>query len=72
MFTLDLEIAKEIRVERSKFVIFYSLAADYDYVYVNAGSLTEASAVADAFSREFGAVIVGICPEYLLNVCHHE
>lgn len=55
-----------------KYVIFYYLASDYDKVFVNAESLTEASAIADAFSRKSGAVIVGICPEYLLNTWYHE
>lgn len=56
----------------SKYVIFYYSACDYDYVYVNAESLTEASAIADAFSRKSGAAIVGICPEFLLNTWYHE
>lgn len=56
----------------SKYVIFYYLASDYDRVYVNAESLKDASAIADAFSRKSGATIVGICPEYLLNFWHHE
>lgn len=56
----------------SKYVIFYYLAFDYDYVYVNAESLENASVIADAFSRESGATIVGICPEYLLNILYHE
>lgn len=55
-----------------KYIIFYYLASDYDYVYVNAESLEDASATADAFSRESGAIIVGICPEFLLNLWHHE
>lgn len=55
----------------SKYVIFYYLAFDYDYVYVNAESLKNASAIADAFSCKSGAVIVGICPEYLLNTLYH-
>lgn len=55
----------------SKYVIFYYLAADYDYVYVNAESLENASSIADAFRLKSGAVIVGICPEFLLNTwCH--
>lgn len=55
----------------SKYVIFYYLASDYDYIYVNAESLKDASVIADAFSRKSGATIVGICPEYLLNFWHH-
>ena len=53
-------------------LFFYYLAFDYDYVYVNAESLENASVIADAFSRKYGAVIVGICPEYLLNTLYHE
>lgn len=56
----------------SKYVIFYYLAFDYDYVYVDAESLEDASAIADDFNRRFGAVIVGICPEFLLNTWYHE
>lgn len=56
----------------SRYVIFYYLAFDYDYVYVNAESLEDASAIADAFSYKSGATIVGICPEYLLNTWYHE
>lgn len=56
----------------SKYVIFYYLASDYDCVYVNAKSLEDASAIADAFSRESGAIIIGICPEFLLNTWYHE
>lgn len=55
-----------------KYVIFYYLTSDYDYFYVNVESLEDASAIADAFSRKSGAVIVGICPEYLLNTWYHE
>lgn len=54
-----------------KYVIFYYLASDYDKVFVDAESLKDATAIADAFSRKSGAIIVGICPELLLNVyCH--
>ena len=55
-----------------KFVIFYCLFSDYDYVYVDAESLKDAIATADAFSRKSGATIVGICPEFLLNIWYHE
>lgn len=55
-----------------KYVIFYYLAFDYDYVYVNAESLKDASDTADAFSRKSGATIVGICPEFLLDTWYHE
>lgn len=55
-----------------KYVIFYYLASDYDHVYVNAESLEDASAIANAFSHKFGAIIVGICPEFLLNMYYHD
>lgn len=55
-----------------KYVIFYYLAFDYSYVYVNAESLKDASTTADVFSRKSGATIVGICPEFLLNTWYHE
>lgn len=55
-----------------KYVIFYCLFSDYEYVYVDAESLEDASATADAFSRKTGAVIVGICPEFLLKTWYHE
>lgn len=55
-----------------KFIIFYYLDSDYDYVYVNAKSLSHATSAADSFSRKSGAVIVGICPEFLLNSWNHE
>jgi hypothetical protein len=54
-----------------KYIIFYRLAFEYDKVLVNADSLSDAVATADSFSRKTGAVIVGVCPELLLNVyCH--
>lgn len=54
-----------------KYVIFYYLASGYDKVFVNAKSLQDATSIADTFSRKSGAVIVGICPELLLNMyCH--
>lgn len=55
-----------------KYIIFYYLASDYDCVYVNAESLEDASATAEAFSRKFGTTIIGICPEFLLNTWYHE
>lgn len=55
-----------------KYVVFYYLNSDYSYVYVKAASLKDASVTADAFSRKFGAIIVGICPEYLLNNWNYE
>lgn len=50
-----------------KYVIFYYFASDYDNVLVDAESLRDAIAIADAFSRKFGAIIVCICPELLLK-----
>lgn len=55
-----------------KYVIFYYLASDYDNIFVHAKSLESAIAIADAFSRKSGAIIVGICPELLLNLWYHE
>ena len=56
-----------------KYVIFYHLASEYDKVFVDAESLEDAFVTADAFSHKFGAVILGICPELLLNVyCHGQ
>lgn len=55
----------------ARYVIFYYLASDYDKVFVNAESLQDATVIADSFSRKSGAVVVGICPEWLLNIyCH--
>lgn len=56
----------------SKYVIFYYLDADYDYVYIDAESLKHASDIADAFSRTFDATIIGICPEFLLKTWRYE
>lgn len=54
-----------------KYIIFYYLAFAYDKVLVDAESLQDAIAIADAFSAKSGAVIVGVCPEFLLNMyCH--
>lgn len=55
-----------------KYVIFYYLASDYDKVFVDAESLQDAIAIADAFSRKTGAVVVGVCPELLLGKYYHE
>lgn len=55
----------------AKYVIFYYLASDFDKVLIDADSLQDATVTADFFSRKSGAVIVGICPEFLLNIyCH--
>lgn len=55
-----------------KYVIFYRSASGYDKVFVDAESLQDATSIADAFSRKSGAVIIGICPEFLLNGWYHE
>ena len=55
-----------------KYIIFYYLAFDYNNVSVDAESLSDATSIADAFSRKSGATIVGICPEFLLNTWYHE
>ena len=55
-----------------KYIIFYRLAFDYDNVRVDAESLSDAISIADAFSYKFGATIVGVCPEFLLNTWYHE
>ena len=54
-----------------KYIIFYYLSSGYDKVSVDAESLQDAVVTADAFSAKSGAVIVGVCPELLLNMyCH--
>lgn len=55
----------------SKYIIFYYLASGYDKVSVDAESFEDAIAIADAFSTKSGALIVGICPELLLNMYRH-
>lgn len=55
-----------------KYVIFYYLASDYDKVFADAESLQDAISIANAFSRKFGAIIVGVCPEFLLNMYYHD
>ncbi len=50
-----------------KFVIFYCLGLDYDYVIVDAESLKDAICTSESFHRKSGAVILGVCPEHLLN-----
>lgn len=55
-----------------KYVIFYCLASDSDFFYVNAESLEDAFAAADVFSRKSGAIIIGICPEFILKTWYHE
>lgn len=55
-----------------KYIIFYSTDLGYDNVRVDAESLSDAISIANAFGLKSGAVIVGICPEYLLNNWYHE
>lgn len=50
-----------------KFVIFYCLGLDYDHIIVDAESFKDAVRASEAFHRETGAVILGVCPEHLLN-----
>ena len=57
---------------KQRFVIFYSLASDYDSVSVDAESLREAIAISRAFERKTGAIIVGVVPEYLLKMYRYE
>lgn len=54
-----------------RYVIFYHLGSEYNKVLIDAKSFLDAIATADAFSRKTGVVIVGVCPELLLNMyCH--
>lgn len=54
-----------------KFVIFFKRDSEFDSTFVMVDSLKDASSAADAFALRTGAVIVGICPEFLLNNYHH-
>ena len=54
-----------------KYVIFYCVDSYYDKVIVNAESLKDAFATAEAFGCKTGAVILGICSEFWLNTCCH-
>lgn len=58
--------------KKERFVIFYYLASGYDKVFVDAESLQDAIAIADAFSAKSGAVIIGVCLDSLLNAWKHE
>jgi hypothetical protein len=51
-----------------KYIIFYSLDLDYNKVLIEAKSLKDAVATADAFSRKTGAIVVGVCLELLVKV----
>ena len=55
-----------------RYVIFYCLDSDYNKVLVDAESLKDATAIANAFSAKSGAIVVGICLEILLNTWSHE
>ena len=55
-----------------KYIIFYRSALGYDNVRVDAESLSDAISIADAFSSKFGATIVGVCPEFLLDSWYYE
>lgn len=50
-----------------KYIIFYKGDSKFDSFYVMSESLKDALATADAFALRTGAVIVGICPEFLLH-----
>ena len=56
----------------SKYVIFYCLGLDYDHVFVDAESLQDAISISGAFHRKSGAVILGVCPEHLLNSWYYD
>lgn len=58
--------------KKERFVIFYYLHDDYSHVYVYAVDLPDALAYANSFAAKSGATILGIFPEYLLNVYRHE
>lgn len=55
-----------------KYIIFYKGDSEFDSFSVMSESLKDASAAADAFALRTGAIIVGICPEFLLNVHHRD
>lgn len=55
-----------------KYIIFYKGDSEFDSFSVMSESLKAASATADAFALRTGAIIVGICPESLLNARHRE
>lgn len=58
--------------KKERFVIFYYLHDDYSHVYVNAADLSDALAYANSFAAKSGAIIDGVCLEYLLNSWKHE
>lgn len=50
-----------------KYIIFFKRDSEFDSVFVMSESLKDASATADAFALRTGAIIIGICPEFLIN-----
>lgn len=56
----------------TKYIIFYCLGLDYDYVSVAAESLQDAIKASESFHRESGAVILGVCPAHLLNAWSYD
>lgn len=58
--------------KKERFIIFYYLHADYSHVCVDAVDLSDAFAYANSFAAKSGATILGVFPEYLLNVWRHE
>lgn len=58
--------------KKERFVIFYYLHADYSHVYVDAADLSDAFVYANSFAAKSGATILGVFPEYLLNVWRRE
>ena len=56
----------------TKYIIFYCLGLDYDYVRVDAESLQDAIKTSQSFHRESGAVILSVCPEHLLIAWHYD
>lgn len=57
--------------KKNRFVIFYYSHGDYSHVYVNSVDLSEALAYANSFAVKSGAIILGVCPGYLLDAYKH-
>lgn len=57
---------------KKKFVIFYYADSDYQYFSVEDSCLGNAAKTANAFALRTGAIIVGVFPERLLKMYHHE
>ena len=45
---------------------------EFLHVYVDAVDLSDSLAYANSFAAKSGATILGVFPEYLLNVWRHE